>query len=504
MAPTRILSTQSKPSGTAVPMRKGVTTRNSVTSNQLPKQSVVLRETRLKRKADASPPKDKTVKRSALGNITNVTKAIGKTFTQVNEPKKLVKKSIVTQSKLTVTSKIHVSSQTIGLRSLDKVLVKNDNAALAKTKLQPRATKFVKKDEEKLEIPKVAALRRSVDLEKSEDNSLYVSALEEVSEESSKMVTRSSVKQAQGKVEKKEKAEEAEPIKSIEAPVELRLNAPPERKLPEGVEWDFDGENWLDPFQVSHYAMDIFNYLKEREKIFPIGDYMEKQICLSRWMRSLLVDWMVEVQESFELNHETLYLAVKLVDLYLTKVTVGKETLQLLGAASLFIASKFDERIPPMVEDFLYICDGAYTQKELLRMEMNILRIVDFDLGIPLSYRFLRRYARCAKVSMPTLTLARYILEYSLMDYATIMFSDSKMAAAALFLALQMKELSGWTPTLEFYTGYALAELKEVVLALNEGLLRKHKEALATVRNKYSHKIFFEVAKVPLKEVLDI
>lgn len=153
--------------------------------------------------------------------------------------------------------------------------------------------------------------------------------------------------QVQGKVENKEKIVEVEPIKSVtqKAPVESRLNAPLERKLPEGVEWDFDGENWLDPFQVSHYAMDIFNYLKEREKIFPIGDYMEKQICLSRWMRSLLVDWMVEVQESFELNHETLYLAVKLVDLYLTKVTVGKETLQLLGAASLFIASKFDVSI---------------------------------------------------------------------------------------------------------------------------------------------------------------
>lgn len=121
-----------------------------------------------------------------------------------------------------------------------------------------------------------------------------------------------------------------------------RLNAAPETVLPEGVQWDFDAENWLDPFQVSHYAMDIFNYLKDRERLFPIGDYMEKQVCLSRWMRALLVDWMVEVQESFELNHETLYLAVKLVDLYLTKVTVGKETLQLLGAASLFIASKYD------------------------------------------------------------------------------------------------------------------------------------------------------------------
>jgi len=51
---------------------------------------------------------------------------------------------------------------------------------------------------------------------------------------------------------------------------------------------------------------------------------------------------MVEVQESFELNHETLYLAVKLVDLYLTKIVVSKETLQLLGAAAMFIASKFD------------------------------------------------------------------------------------------------------------------------------------------------------------------
>lgn len=165
-----------------------------------------------------------------------------------------------------------------------------------------------------------------------------------------------------------------------------------------------------------------------------------------------------------------------------------------------------------MVEDFLYICDGAYTQRELIRMEMSVLKVVDVDLGIPLSYRFLRRYARvcyiewtlfnflkllhsnnvlfkqCAKVSMPTLTLARYILEYSLMDYTTIMFSDSKMAAAALLLALQMKDLGGWSPTLEYYSGYKVDDIRDIVNLLNQGLHRKHKEALTTVRNKYSHK----------------
>ncbi|XP_024891724.1 G2/mitotic-specific cyclin-B3-like, partial [Temnothorax curvispinosus] len=280
-------------------------------------------------------------------------------------------------------------------------------------------------------------------------------------------------------------------------------------QLPEGVQWDFDVENWLNPYQVSHYAMDIFEYLKERERLFPIGNYMDRQVCLSpwrgarEWMRALLVDWMVEVQESFELNHETLYLAVKLVDLYLTKMTVGKETLQLLGAASLFIASKFDERIPLMVED-LYICDSAYTKRELIKMEINILKIVNFDLGIPLSYRFLWHYARCAKMSMPTSTLARYILEHSLMDYTMIRFSDSKMAAAALLLVLLMKDLGGWNPTLEYYSGYKLNDIRDICNLLNQSLHRKHEEALKTVHSKYSHKIFFEVAKLPLKETLDI
>lgn len=131
-----------------------------------------------------------------------------------------------------------------------------------------------------------------------------------------------------------------------------------------------------------------------------VDDYMQRQVCLTKWMRSLLVDWMVEIQESFELNHETLYLAVKLVDYYLSKVTVGKETLQLVGAGAMLIASKYDERLPPLIDDFLYICDGAYTRRELIRMEINILKMCDFELGIPISYRFLRRYARVRAIRL--------------------------------------------------------------------------------------------------------
>lgn len=54
---------------------------------------------------------------------------------------------------------------------------------------------------------------------------------------------------------------------------------------------------------------------------------------------------------------------------------------------------------------------------------------------------------------MPTLTLARFVLEQCLLEYNLLEYSDSKMAAAALYLALKMKSIGNWTPTLQYYTG---------------------------------------------------
>jgi cyclin B len=46
---------------------------------------------------------------------------------------------------------------------------------------------------------------------------------------------------------------------------------------------------------------------------------MSGQPQINRSMRAILIDWLVEVQESFELNHETLYTAVKMMDIYLSR-----------------------------------------------------------------------------------------------------------------------------------------------------------------------------------------
>lgn len=173
--------------------------------------------------------------------------------------------------------------------------------------------------------------RLSNEFEKTEE-SLYVSALEEIPTDSSRFSTSSS-------------GSRTELFSLPSADVTLNKtgfnNYPFRRPIPPNVE-DFDKDNWRDVFQVSNYAMNIFEYLKYREQFYQIRDYMSNQPEISKWMRSLLVDWMVEVQESFELNHETLYLAVKVVDSYLGRDRVSKDSLQLLGAAALLIACKYD------------------------------------------------------------------------------------------------------------------------------------------------------------------
>ena len=76
-------------------------------------------------------------------------------------------------------------------------------------------------------------------------------------------------------------------------------------------------------------------------------------------MRAILVDWLVEVQENFELNHETLYLSVRLSDRYLSGCSIARDCLQLVGATAMFIACKFDVS---SVFKYIYfiICSNGY------------------------------------------------------------------------------------------------------------------------------------------------
>lgn len=89
---------------------------------------------------------------------------------------------------------------------------------------------------------------------------------------------------------------------------------------------------------------------------------------------------------------------------------------------------------------------------------------------------------------METLTLARFILETSLMEYELVDVKDSLMAASALMMAFQMQKSGDWTPTLEYYSSFTKTELRETTHRLHAMLVKFQSKNLKTIRNKYSHK----------------
>jgi cyclin A len=56
-------------------------------------------------------------------------------------------------------------------------------------------------------------------------------------------------------------------------------------------------------------------------------------------MRTILVDWMVEVAEEYKLSLQTLHLSVNYLDRYLSLRSVTRNTLQLVGVCALLLAA---------------------------------------------------------------------------------------------------------------------------------------------------------------------
>merc|ERR1719343_1912729 len=100
---------------------------------------------------------------------------------------------------------------------------------------------------------------------------------------------------------------------------------------------------------------------------------MDTQTEITPKMRTILVDWLIEVHMKYKLRNESLHLTLNLIDRYLTRMPVMRTRLQLVGVVAMFIAAKFEEIDPPKVTDFVYITDNAYTKEDILFMECTVL-----------------------------------------------------------------------------------------------------------------------------------
>ncbi|KAI9790345.1 MAG: hypothetical protein M1833_001946 [Piccolia ochrophora] len=248
---------------------------------------------------------------------------------------------------------------------------------------------------------------------------------------------------------------------------------------------ELEDESW-DTTMVAEYGEEIFDYMRSLEiKMLPNAHYMDNQAEIQWSMRSILVDWLVQVHHRFNLLPETLFLAVNYIDRFLSCKIVSLGKLQLVGATALFIAAKYEEINCPSVQEIVYMVDDGYSVDEVLKAERFMLTMLGFELGWPGPMSFLRRISKADDYDLETRTLAKYFLEVTVMDERFVGSPASFVAAGAHFLARLMMRKGDWTPAHVHYSGYTVDQLHPLMHMMVECLEFPEKHH-AAVFSKYS------------------
>ncbi|OQR76449.1 G2/mitotic-specific cyclin-B-like [Tropilaelaps mercedesae] len=262
---------------------------------------------------------------------------------------------------------------------------------------------------------------------------------------------------------------------------------------------DIDEED-VDHLEFSaEYVKDIYEYLFRLESQYAAKpQYLSKHCALRPHMRMILIEWLVSLQGRYKLLQETLLMTVSVLDRFMSETSyeVSRRKFQLVGVACMLVACKYEEMYLPSVADFAYMCDGAYTTRDILWMERMILDTLHFELGKPLSAHFLRRFSKAGGADSTTHTIAKYLLELALYEYSLVHCKPSVIAAAALSIAGAVTEVVEWDETMLAYSRYQMSDLSFVAgkLADMAASADTNKYIKATYK-KYAADRFQRVAK---------
>ncbi|BGP49571.1 hypothetical protein JCM10450v2_005465 [Rhodotorula kratochvilovae] len=201
-------------------------------------------------------------------------------------------------------------------------------------------------------------------------------------------------------------------------------------------------ERQLLPLLEREYREDVRAYMYEMQgKTTANADLIDQQPELRWYMRSYLVDFLVEIHLQHHLRPETLYLALNIVDRYVSKRIVFKKHYQLVGCAALWIAAKFEDakdRVPTLPE-LVDMCCNAYDERAFVQMEGHVLQTIGWVVGHPTAEAWLRLACVTGGIEETrTQHVARFLMELTLFHREFIRCNQSDVAMAALLLARHM------------------------------------------------------------------
>ena len=195
-----------------------------------------------------------------------------------------------------------------------------------------------------------------------------------------------------------------------------------------------------DPQINNEYLLEMYrNLLNEEKELKNLFGYMENQPDINEKMRAMLIDWIIDVHFKFKLKSDTLFLTVWLIDRYLSEKQMKRGRLQLLGVTSMLISCKYEEIYSPEVFDFVYITESSYEKKDIINLEFEMLKMLEFNVTIPTSNNFYEIISSLLNFNTQEFYLGKYLLEMFLLDYRSLKYKPSEIANTVCYIIFKYR-----------------------------------------------------------------
>ena len=240
-----------------------------------------------------------------------------------------------------------------------------------------------------------------------------------------------------------------------------------------------------------------YNLLKEEEKeIKPMPDhnYMSRQNEINEKMRSILVDWIIEVHFKFGFTDETLFMTVSIIDRYLSIAQISRTNFQLLGITALMIACKHEEIDLPKINDFIYITDNAYVKEEVIKMEEMVLSKLNFSFLYPSPIKFFEYLSLHFHFEKKHHMMGKYLMESFLLDVKNMKYKPSIISCACTYIVMKFFKMPNYhdsynkkfyvlDETVERYSEHNIKECAKDICLLVDNINKTNYQACS---KKYS------------------
>ncbi|XP_076838167.1 cyclin-F [Brachyhypopomus gauderio] len=228
-------------------------------------------------------------------------------------------------------------------------------------------------------------------------------------------------------------------------------------------------------------------------------------------MRYILVDWLVEVTTMKDFSSLALHVAVGCVDRYLSRRSVPKARLQLLGIACMVIGTRYISKDILTIREAVWLTDNTYQYEDLVRMMGEVISVLEGKIRTPTVLDYGEVLQSLLPLERRSSHLYSYVCELSLLYSTLTVPGSARLACAILLLTRALHNYAPlWPSQLVENTGFSKEVLVPVAVLLyvkcfSEDTPRDYRHvSLTGVKQRFESDVYQQISKEKVMRFKDL